>query len=73
MSNFSKRTTVYFEPVIHQALKIRAATANISLSEIVDDAVRALMNEDLDDIKSFSERANEPEMSYEELLIDLKK
>ncbi len=73
MSNLSKRSTVYFEPAIHQALKIKAASSQISLSELVDEAVRLLMNEDQEDLASFSARENEKEISYEALLNDLKK
>ncbi len=73
MTTLSKRSTVYFEPEVHQALKIRAASANISLSEIVDEAVRALMKEDQEDLEAFSNRISEPEISYEALLNDLKK
>jgi len=73
MSNLSKRSTVYFEPTIHQALKIKAASSQLSVSEIVDEAVRLLMNEDQEDLAVFSERENEKEISYETLLSDLKK
>ena len=73
MSNLSKRSTVYFEPAVHQALKVRAATSHHSISEIVDEAVRLLMLEDQEDLQAFSERVNEPELTYEELLADLKK
>jgi len=73
MSNLSKRSTVYFEPAIHQALKIRAASTQNSISEIVDQAVRTLMLEDQEDLGAFTSRVNEPEWSYEELISDLKK
>ncbi len=73
MSNLSKRTTVYFDPSIHQALRLRAATSHVSLSEIVDEAVRLLMREDQEDLSAFAERAAEPEITYEALLSDLKK
>lgn len=73
MSNLSKRSTVYFEPSIHQALKVRAATTNVSVSDLVDEAVRVLMREDQEDLAAFEERAHEPEISYEDLLKDLKK
>ena len=46
MSNLSKRSTVYFEPAIHNALKIRAASSDSSVSELIDEAVRLLMRED---------------------------
>lgn len=73
MSTLSKRSTVYFEPEIHQALKIRAASSHLSISEIVDEAVRVLMSEDQEDLEAFSKRVSEPEISYEALLSDLKK
>lgn len=73
MSNLSKRSTVYFEPQIHQALKVRAATTDVSVSELVDEAVRLLMREDQEDLKAISNRVAEEEISYEVLLDDLKK
>ncbi len=73
MSTLSKRSTVYFEPHIHQALKMRAAATHVSVSELIDEAVRLLMFEDQEDLKAVSNRASEEEVSYEELLNDLKK
>jgi phosphate uptake regulator len=73
MSNLSKRSTVYFEPAIHQALKVKAAFSQLSVSELVDDAVRLLMSEDQEDLAAFSDRDSEKEISYESLLNDLKK
>ena len=73
MSNLSKRSTVYFDPSLHQALKLKAASADTSLSEIVDEAVSLLMSEDEEDLASFASRLNEPKISYEALLRDLKK
>jgi hypothetical protein len=73
MSNLSKRSTVYFDPTIHQALRIKAASSQQSLSELVDEAVRLLMKEDQEDLQAYSNRLAEPEISYEALLNDLKK
>lgn len=73
MSNLSKRSTIYFEPDIHQALKVRAASSHLSMSELVDEAVRLLMNDDQEDLAAFSEREGEKEISYDALLNDLKK
>lgn len=73
MSDLSKRSTVYFDPTIHQALRLKAAATNVSLSELVDEAVRLLMREDQEDLSAFAQRIKEPEMSYEALLNDLKK
>ena len=72
MSELLKRSTVYFEPDIHQALRVKAATAHISVSEVVNEAVRIALQEDQEDLGAFEERANEPTISYEELLRDLK-
>ncbi|MGB3383497.1 MAG: ribbon-helix-helix domain-containing protein [Marinomonas sp.] len=73
MSNLSKRSTVYFEPQIHQALKMRAASTHVSVSELIDEAVRLLMKEDQEDLSAVSSRVAEEEISYEALLNDLKK
>ena len=72
MSELSKRATVYFEPNIHQALKIRSATAQVSVSELIDEAVRLLMREDHEDLAAVAQRVQEPEISYEDLLNDLR-
>ena len=72
MSELSKRSTIYFEPSIHQALKVKAASSNHSVSELVDKAVRLLMQEDEQDLAAYAQRVNEPEISYEALIKDLK-
>ena len=71
MSTLSKRSTVYFEPTIHNALKMRAASSDTSISELIDEAVRLLMREDQEDLAAVRQRANEPEISYEDLLNSL--
>lgn len=71
MSTLSKRSTVYFEPSIHNALKMRAASSDTSISELIDDAVRLLMREDQEDLAAVRQRSDEPEISYEELLNSL--
>ena len=73
MTNLSKRSTIYFDPGIHHALKIKAATSKLSVSKLVNDAMRQLIREDQEDLAAFSEREDEPEISYEDLLDDLKK
>ncbi|AIE75163.1 MULTISPECIES: CopG family transcriptional regulator [unclassified Synechocystis] len=72
MGILSKRSTVYFDPSIHQALKIKAASSHVSISEIIDEAVRLLMSEDQEDLAALAERKNEQELSYEDLINDLK-
>lgn len=72
MSELSKKSTVYFEPDIHQALRIKAATTHQSVSEVVNEAVRISLREDQEDLSVFEQRADEVILSYEELLEDLK-
>lgn len=72
MAELSKRSTVYFDPAIHQALKIKAAATQQSVSEIINEAMRATIREDQEDLAVFEERKNEGTISYEELLDDLK-
>ena len=73
MSELSKRSTIYFDPSIHQALRLKSATTHLSLSELVNEAVRLFMREDQEDLEAVAKRAKEPEISYEALLNDLKK
>ncbi len=72
MSELSKRSTVYFEKDVHQALRIKAATTHRSLSEVVNEAVRNALREDQEDLSAFAQRVNESTLTYEELLEDLK-
>ena len=73
MSALSKRATVYFDPALHRALRVRAATSNQSVSELVDEAIRQMMKEDQEDLETYAARVAEPEISYEAMLGDLKK
>ena len=68
----SKRATVYLDPELHTALKVKAAHTYRSMSDLVNDAVRASLREDQEDLRAFADRAAEPTMSYEALLADLK-
>lgn len=72
MSDASKRSTIYFDPQLHAALRLKAAHTHRSLSDLVNDAVRAALAEDQEDLAAFAERVSEPVMSYEALLDDLK-
>ena len=67
-----KRATVYFDPYLHRALRLKAAETDRSISELVNEAVRLSLAEDADDLAAFEERASEPEMSFEDLVKDLR-
>jgi len=68
MSDFSKRSTVYFEPDIHTALRAKAAFCHYSISYLVNEAVKMQLIEDYLDLQAFADRKNETEVSYEALL-----
>jgi len=72
MSDVSKRSTIYFDPQLHAALRLKAAHSNRSVSDIVNDAVRGALAEDQEDLAAFEDRVAEPSLSYEALLDDLK-
>lgn len=72
MNESTKRSTIYFDPQLHAALRLKAVHTNRSLSELVNEAVRAALAEDQEDLAAFEERVAEPTMSYEALLADLK-
>ena len=72
VSELSKRSTVYFDPEIHHALRVKAANTAQSVSEVVNEAVRLALREDEEDLSTFEERAAEPTLSYEALLKELK-
>ena len=73
MRNAATRSTIYFEPELHRALRLKAAHTHCSLSNLVNEAVRQALQEDQEDLAAFDERVNEPMISYEELLKDLKR
>jgi hypothetical protein len=73
MATPAKRVTVYFDPNIHKALKLKSIETAKSISDLVNEAVRAALAEDAEDISVFEERANEPLVSFSEMFKRLKK
>ena len=73
MATKTKRTTVYFDPALHRALRLKAAETDQSLSELVNAAVRETLAEDSEDLEAFENRAHEPNLSFETVLKDLKR
>ncbi len=73
MSNLSKRSTIYLEPDLHQALRMKSLETSRSMSEIINDAVKEALAEDAEDLAVFDERQQEPLLSYREMLEKLKK
>ena len=72
MRETTKRSTIYFRPELHRALRIKAAETQRSLSNLVNDAVEMALREDEEDLSAFADRLREPTITYEALLKDLK-
>ena len=69
----SKRATVYFDPSLHRALRVKALETDQSVSDLVNDAVRASLAEDADDIATARAREKEPDLRFEDVLKDMKR
>jgi hypothetical protein len=72
MSEMAKRSTIYLDPKLHRALRIKATHTQRTLSALVNEAVRMALREDQEDLAAFDERGGESLMTYEELLKELK-
>jgi len=68
-----KRATVYFDPSIHKALRVKAAQTDHSVSDLVNVAVRRSLADDADDLAAFDSRAMEPNLAFEDVLRDLRR
>ena len=73
MATQVKRATIYLDPDLHKALRLKAVETSRSVSELVNDAVREALAEDAEDIAAFEERIREPLISYDEMVKRLKK
>jgi plasmid stability protein len=68
-----KRATVYFQADVHRALRLKAAAVDRSISDMVNDAVKAVLAEDAEDLAAFSERKKEKSLSFETFVQSLKR
>ncbi len=69
----ARRATVYLDPELHKALRLKAVETSRSVSELVNDAVRESLAEDAEDIAAFEERVAEPLIAYDEMVKRLKR
>jgi hypothetical protein len=73
MATAAKRATVYLDPELHKALRLKAVETSQSVSELVNNAIREALAEDAEDYAAFEERVREPLISYNEMIKRLKK
>jgi len=73
MATAVRRATVYLDPALHKALRLKAVETSRSVSDLVNAAVREALAEDAEDITTFEERAGESLISYDEMVKRLKR
>ena len=59
-----KRATIYFEPDLHRALRMKSAASDRSISDVVNEAVRRTLAEDAEDLVAFDSRAKETSLDF---------
>jgi hypothetical protein len=69
----TKRATVYLDAPLHQALRLKAAETDASISDLVNEAVRQSLAEDAEDLDAFRTRAKEPRLAFEDVVRDMKR
>ena len=72
MPKRTKKTTIYFEPSVHKALRTKAAEESRSMSDVIHEAVSLLVSEDAEDIADFDARIGEPNIGYAEFVQSLR-
>ncbi len=69
----AKKATVYIEPELHKAVRVKAAAEDQSVSDLVNEALRSLLLEDEEDLSDAKKRKNGPFVGYDQLIKSLKK
>jgi len=73
MSTTQKRATVYLDPDIHRALRVKAAETDRTMSDLVNEAIQLALAEDAEDLAAFDQRAMEPNLPFEDVVKELRK
>ena len=72
MSANTKRATIYFDSDLHRALRLKSAESERSMSDIVNEALSAMLREDAEDLADIRDRHNDPVISFEEFVTELR-
>ena len=72
MDSKTKRATIYFDPALLKALRLKSAETEVSMSELVNDAVRVLLAEDAEDLAALRDRKAEPTIGFEQYVEGLR-
>ena len=73
MTTMTKRATIYLDPALHRALRLKSVETSRSMSDLVNDAVRDDLAEDADDLAVIRARQGEPTVAFEDFVKELKR
>ena len=54
-------------------MKLKAASTDLSISEMVNDAVRMALVEDAEDLQAFDDRVSEPDIDFDSFVKSLRR
>ena len=69
----SNRATIYLEPKLHQAIKLKAVETDSTISDVVNEAIKELLSEDADDLLAFELRKKEASSDFTEFVKKLRR
>jgi len=67
MKSNTKRTTIYLDPDLHRAIRLKAAETGHPMSALIQEAVKMSLAEDAIDLAAYEERKDEPRLTFEEV------
>jgi plasmid stability protein len=68
-----KRSTIYLPADVHRALRLKAAAADRSISDLVGEAVRLSLAEDAEDLDAFEKRSKERSLDFQNFVTTLRR
>jgi predicted DNA-binding protein len=69
----TERVTFYIEKELRHALRLKAAETGETLSTLLNEALKAALSEDLEDLTDAIRRKKEPRSQFESVVQNLKK
>ncbi len=72
MTTLTKRATIYLDPGLYKAIRLKSVETARSVSDLVNAALRYELAEDANDLAVFDERKNEPTLNFEAFVKELR-
>jgi hypothetical protein len=71
----TKRAPIYLDPALHEVLRQKAAEADTSITEIVNEVVRQSLAEyeEAEDLADLERRRAEPNIPFDDFIGDMKR